>query len=271
MEFGIALVFELLALGLATGFLAGLLGVGGGMMLVPFLTLILSNRGVEPGMAVKMAIATAMATIFFTSLSSVRAHHQRGAVRWDLALGLAPGIVIGGLLAGAGVFAVLKGQWLALLFTLFIGLSAGQIFRDAKPKPTRVMPGATGQLGAGAVIGFFSGLLGAGGAFISVPFMVWCNVPIRQAVGTSAALGFPIAAASTLGYVVAGWQLPPALPGAMGYLFLPALLVLACASMAAAPFGARVAHRSDVSRLKKVFALLLFALAGYMLFKSFAG
>ena len=96
MEFGIALVFELLALGLATGFLAGLLGVGGGMMLVPFLTLILSNRGVEPGMAVKMAIATAMATIFFTSLSSVRAHHQRGAVRWDLALGLAPGIVIGG-------------------------------------------------------------------------------------------------------------------------------------------------------------------------------
>ncbi len=269
MDIGIVLVIELLALGLATGFLAGLLGVGGGMTLVPFLTFILSNRGVEPGMAVKMAIATAMATIFFTSLSSVRAHHKRGAVRWDLARGLAPGIVGGSLLAGAGAFAVLKGHWLALLFALFIGVSATQIFRDVKPKASRVMPGVAGQLGAGGVIGFISGLLGAGGAFISVPFMVWCNVPLRQAVGTSAALGFPIAAASTLGYIIAGWHLAPALPGARGYLFLPALAVLAVASMTAAPLGAWVAHRSDVSRLKRVFALLLFCLAGYMLYTAF--
>ena len=271
MDIGYALVIELLALGVVTGFLAGLLGVGGGMMLVPFLTLILSNRGVEPGLSVKMAIATAMATIFFTSLSSVRAHHQRGAVRWELVRGIAPGIVSGSLLASAGVFALLKGQGLALLFAAFSIFSAVQMLRDSKPKPSRAMPGAGGLFAAGGVIGFLSGLLGAGGAFISVPFMVWCNVTLREAVGTSAALGFPIALASTLGYVIAGWHLAPALPGAHGYIYLPALLIVAAASVTLAPWGARVAHGMDVSRLKGVFALLLCSLAGYMLYKSASG
>jgi uncharacterized protein len=132
------------------------------------------------------------------------------------------------------------------------------------------MPGVGGQLAAGGVIGFLSGLLGAGGAFISVPFMVWCNVPIRAAVGTSAALGFPIAMANTLGYIIAGWQLPPALPGAMGYLYLPALLVVACASVSVAPLGARVAHGSDVARLKRAFAVLLCLLAAYMFYQALA-
>lgn len=268
MDISWTLVLELLALGAVTGFLAGLLGVGGGMMLVPFLTWILSNRGVEPGMAVKMAIATAMATIFFTSLSSVRAHHQRGAVRWDLARGMAPGILVGGLLAGAGAFAVLKGQGLALLFAAFNIFSALQMLRDRKPKPSRAMPGTTGQLAAGGVIGFLSGLLGAGGAFISVPFMVWCNVTLREAVGTSAALGFPIALANTVGYVIAGWNVAPALPGANGYIYVPALMIVAAASVMLAPLGARVAHRSDVVKLKRAFAFLLCSLAGYMLYKS---
>jgi uncharacterized membrane protein YfcA len=216
-------------------------------------------------MAVKMAIATSMATIVFTSLSSVRAHHARGAVRWNLARTLAPGIVAGGLLAGAGAFAVLKGQGLALIFTFFIGYSALQMLRDRKPKPGRQMPGWLGQTAAGGGIGFLSGLLGAGGAFISVPFMTWCNVPIRQAVGTSAALGFPIAAASTLGYIIGGWRLPAALPGAVGYLYLPALLLIASASVVMAPLGARAAHGMDVSKLKRLFALLLLGLAAYML------
>ena len=210
MDVSYALVIELLALGVVTGFLAGLLGVGGGMMLVPFLTLILSNRGVEPGMSVKMAIATAMSTIVFTSLSSVRAHHLRGAVCWRLVRGMAPGIVAGSLLASAGVFALLKGQGLALLFAAFNIFSAVQMLRERKPKPSREMPGAGGQFAAGGVIGFISGLVGAGGAFISVPFMVWCNVALREAVGTSAALGFPIALTNTLGYVIAGYR--PTMP-----------------------------------------------------------
>jgi len=270
-ELGPLLIAELLALGVISGFLAGLLGVGGGMMMVPFLTLILSNRGVAPGLDVKMAIATSMATILFTSMSSVRAHHRRGAVRWDLLRGMAPGIVLGGLAAGAGLFALLKGQGLALFFAVFVGYSALQMLRDRKPKPGRQMPGVAGQTAVGGGIGLLSGLLGAGGAFMSVPFMIWCNVPIRQAVGTSAALGFPIALASTAGYVISGWMLPPALPGAFGYLYLPALGIIAIASVTMAPIGARVAHRSDTAKLKRLFALLLFGLASYMLYRSQLG
>ncbi|HWP20726.1 MAG TPA: sulfite exporter TauE/SafE family protein [Burkholderiaceae bacterium] len=264
------LIAELLLLGACTGFLAGLLGIGGGMLLVPFMTFILSHRGVPDGLAVKMAIATSMATILFTSISSVRAHHKRGAVRWDIVRGLAPGIMVGGLVAGAGVFAVLKGQWLALVFAAFVGFSATQMLLDKKPAPSRQMPGAAGQLGAGGGIGFVSGLVGAGGGFISVPFMTWCNVPIHYAVATSAALGFPIALANTVGYVVGGWSLDSPLPGSLGYLYLPALLVIASASVFTAPLGARAAHAMNVRQLKRVFAMLLYLLAAYMFYKAFA-
>lgn len=264
------LIAELLALGIGAGFLAGLLGIGGGMLMVPFLTLIVSARGVEPALAVKMAVATSMATIMFTSLSSLRAHHRLGAVRWPLVRGLAPGIVAGGLLAGGGIFALIKGQGLALLFAGFVGFSAVQMFRNRKPAPQRQMPGRWGQAGAGGVIGLMSGLVGAGGAFVSVPFMVWCNVPMRNAVGTSAALGFPIALAATAGYVIAGWQLPGSVPGAVGYLYLPALVIISAASVLLAPLGARTAHRIDVTSLRRVFALMLMALAATMLYRVFS-
>lgn len=270
MDLSWLLVGELLALGTVAGFLAGLLGVGGGMMMVPVITLVLTQRGVAGGPAVKMAIATSMATILFTSLSSVRAHWRLGNVRWDVARAMAPGILLGGLLAGAGAFAVLKGQGLALCFAAFIGYMAVQMLRDRKPRPGRQMPGAlaTGTVGMG--IGFISALLGAGGAFMSVPFMTWCNVPPRHAVGTSAALGFPIAAASTAGYVVAGWNIPPALPGAFGYLYLPALLIVSLASVTLAPMGARVAQTINVALLKRFFAVLLLALAASMLHRAFS-
>ena len=270
MEFAPLLIIELLALGAAVGFLAGLLGVGGGMMMVPIMTLLLSQRGVDGGMAVKMAIATSMATILFTSLSSVRAHHRLGAVRWDLARRLSPGIVLGGLLAGAGAFAMLKGQGLALFFAVFIAYAAIKMLRDSQPRPGRQMPGALGTAGVGAGIGFVSALLGAGGAFLSVPFMTWCNVPPRHAVGTSAALGFPIALASTTGYLIAGWHLPPALPGAVGYLYLPALAVVSLASMSLAPAGARMAQRIKVPQLKRLFAFMLLALAASMLQRAWS-
>ncbi|MDO8419081.1 MAG: sulfite exporter TauE/SafE family protein [Rubrivivax sp.] len=271
MDIGWTLIAELLALGATAGFLAGLLGIGGGMMLVPVLTLLLSQRGVESGHAVKMAIATSMATILFTSLSSVRAHHRLGAVRWDLVATLAPGIVLGGLTAGAGAFAVLKGQGLALFFAVFIGWSAVRMLRDRPARPGRPLPGRPGQTAVGAAIGFASGLLGAGGAFLSVPFMTWCNVPLRQAVGTSAALGFPIAAASTLGYTLSGWHAPSALPGAVGYFYLPALAVLSLASISLAPLGARTAQRIDVRWLKRLFAVLMLGLAATMLHKAWTG
>ena len=263
-----SLIAELLALGLAAGFLAGLLGIGGGMLLVPFLTFILSQRGVPEGLTVKMAIATSMATIMFTSLSSVNAHHRRGAVRWDLVKGLTPGIVLGGLMSGAGLFALLKGAWLALVFAAFVSFSGWQMLRNRRPAPSRQMPGPVGQLGAGAGIGLLSGLVGAGGGFVSVPFMVWCNVPVHQAVATSAALGFPIALANTVGYVIGGWGVESGLDGGFGYLYLPALAVIAAASVTMAPLGARTAHAMNVAQLKKAFASLLFLLAAYMCWKG---
>ncbi|MDO9293500.1 MAG: sulfite exporter TauE/SafE family protein, partial [Hydrogenophaga sp.] len=212
------LIAELVALGLCTGFLAGLLGIGGGMIMVPFITVILSGRGVAPDLSIKMAIATSMATIIFTSISSVRAHHQRGAVRWDIVKRLAPGIVLGAALASLGVFAMLKGSWLALVFAAFVSFSATQMLMDKKPKPTRTLPGTAGQIGAGTTIGFLSGLVGAGGGFVSVPFMTWCNVAIHNAVATSAALGFPIALANALGYIVSGQGVAGLPTGSLGYV-----------------------------------------------------
>ncbi len=262
------LFLELALLGIGTGFMAGLLGIGGGMLMVPFITYILGSVGVEADLAVKMAIATSMATIIFTSMSSVRAHHRRGAVRWDIARRLAPGIVIGSLVASLGVFALLKGSWLALFFAAFVTFSATQMFLDKKPKPTRQMPGTAGQLAAGGFIGFLSGLVGAGGGFVSVPFMTWCNVAIHNAVATSAALGFPIAMSNVVGYVIAGQQVPGLPPASFGYIWLPALAVVAAGSVLTAPLGARAAHALPVAVLKKVFATILYLLAAYMAWKG---
>ncbi len=265
------LIFELAVLGIATGFLAGLLGLGGGMIMVPFISIIMANRGVASNLAIKMAIATSMATIIFTSISSVWAHQKRGAVRWDVVKRLAPGIVAGSFLGSLGVFALLKGSYLAIFFGLFVGFSATQMFLDKKPEPTRQLPGTAGLMAAGGLIGFLSGLVGAGGAFISVPFMTWCNIALRSAVGTSAALGFPIAVANVTGYVISGLNVADLPAGAFGYIWLPALLVIAVCSFLMAPVGAKAAHTLPIGKLKRIFASVLYLLAAYMLYKGFAG
>ncbi len=270
MDLQLHVILELATLGICTGFLAGLLGIGGGMIMVPFLTILLSNKGVGADLAVKMAIATSMATIIFTSISSVRAHHKRGAVRWDLVKGLAPGIVLGSAIASVGVFAMLKGASLAIFFGLFVGFSATQMFLDKKPAPSRQMPGFGGQLAAGGVIGFLSGLVGAGGGFISVPFMTWCNIAIHNAVATSAALGFPIAVANVAGYVVSGLKVENLPSGAFGYIWVPALVVIALCSVFTAPLGAKAAHSLPVKKLKRIFASILYLLAAYMFYKGFS-
>jgi uncharacterized protein len=264
----ITLLAALTTLGLGTGFLAGLLGIGGGMLMVPFITFLLSQQGLDSGLAVKMAIATSMATIVFTSISSVRAHHKKGAVRWDIVVRLAPGIVAGAALASLGVFSVLKGNVLALLFAGFVGFSATQMLLNKRPAPTRTLPGTMGQWGAGGVIGFLSGLVGAGGGFVSVPFMTWCNVAMHSAVATSAALGFPIALANTVGYVIAGSGQSALPAGSMGYVYLPALTAIAVASVMTAPLGVKAAHALPVAALKRVFAVVLYLLAAYMLYRG---
>jgi uncharacterized membrane protein YfcA len=265
------LFFVILAmLGVLAGFLAGLLGIGGGMVLVPFMTALLTWRGLPLDLVVHAAIATSMATILFTSISSVMAHQRKGAVRWDLVIAFAPGIIIGGLFSGGAVFAALKTGWIAMFFAIFVGYMSIQMRSNRQPKPTRQMPGPLGTGAAGAGIGFVSGLVGAGGGFMSVPFMTWCNVTLHQAVGTSAALGFPIALANVSGYLLAGMKQTDLPPGMLGYIYWPALLVIVAFSMPMAPVGAKLAHKLPVKSLKRAFSYVLFALAAYMLYKAIA-
>lgn len=271
IDLGPWVIAELAALGLIVGFLAGLLGIGGGMIMVPFLNHILLSRGVPGDVAIKMAIATAMATIVFTSLSSVRAHHGRGAVRWDVVRRLAPAIVLGGLAASLGVFALVKGRVLAGLFGFFIGYTAWRMVRQAEAAPGGRLPGVAVQWSAGGAIGFLSGLVGAGGAFISVPVMSRWGIGMREVVGTAAALGFPIAVANGVGYIVGGWSVAARPTGSLGYVWLPALAIIAAASVLTAPRGAAMAHRWPVARLKRVFAALLATLGVYMLTIAFRG
>lgn len=260
------LIAELLLLGSATGFLAGLLGIGGGMVLVPFISIILTSKGFPQEYTVKMAVATSLATICFTSLSSVYAHQRHGAVLWPIFRRLSPGIILGSLV-GAQVAVALPGKVLNILFGLFVSFSATQMFLNKKPKPTRTMPDRLGTFGMGSLIGVVSALVGAGGAFISVPIMTWCNVKIHNAVGTSSALGFPIAMAGTLGYIWAGKDMLDMPPGSFGYIYLPGLIIISLASVFTAPFGARTAHSMDIRPLKKVFGVLLYALAAYFLLR----
>ncbi|RJF97973.1 sulfite exporter TauE/SafE family protein [Noviherbaspirillum saxi] len=264
----ISLVAGLLALGAAVGFAAGMLGIGGGMLLVPFMTMILTAKQFPHEHIVHMAIATSLATIMFTSISSVRAHHARGAVLWNVVKLLAPGILIGSWI-GPWIGAQLNSSALALSFAVFVAFSATQMLLDKKPAAARNLPAAPGMFAAGGGIGVLAGLVGAGGGFVSVPFMTWCNVKIHNAVATSAALGFPIALAGTLSNVYFGMREANLPSGSLGFIYLPALLVIALASVMTAPLGARTAHKLPVKTLKKVFAVMLYSLAGYMLYKSF--
>ncbi|NOL48652.1 sulfite exporter TauE/SafE family protein [Pelistega europaea] len=262
-------VLSLLCLGCFSGFMAGLLGVGGGMIIVPFLTLLFTMQQlVVPEYVVHSAIATAMATIIFTSMSSMRAHHKRGGVIWSIVAQFTPGIILGGFLSGTVIFRWLDMAWLSLVFAVFVLYSSYNMMSNKKPKPSRQLPGWFGMVCVGVGIGLVSGLVGAGGGFLSVPFMVWSNVPLKKAVSTSAAIGFPIAVANSIAYIVGGWNLLGMRDGMIGYLYWPALLVLIAMSMIFAPIGAKYAHTLPVDKLKKIFACLLFFIALMMLRQS---
>jgi uncharacterized membrane protein YfcA len=253
-----------LSAGAAVGFLAGLLGIGGGLTLVPILVLIFTAKGFPPEHLMHVSIATSMATVVFTSVSSVRAHHQRGGVDWAITRAIVPGILAGSFLASQ-IAGFIPTRPLALIFTVFVIYAGTQMFFDTKPRPSRELPGGAGLFTAGAVIGGVSSLLAAGGAFLSIPFMTRCNVPLKRAIGTAAAIGFPIALAGSIGYVLNGLGAPGLPEGSLGFIHTPALLLVVVPSMLAAPWGARLAHRLPLARLRVAFALLLYALAGRML------
>ena len=256
-----------LALGAFAGFFAGRLGVGGGAVMVPVLAVMFGAQGFADAHLMHLALGTSMATIVFTSVSSLRAHHAHGAVLWPVVKAIAPGIVVG-TLAGAQVAARVPTRPLAIFFALFMSYVAVQMIANVKPKPSRELPGAAGMFGVGAGIGGISSLVAIGGGSLSVPFMTWCNVKMHNAIGTSAAIGFPIALAGTVGYMVSGypeWRQGLLPVGSFGFIYLPALAGTVIASVLVAPFGARLAHTLPVATLKKAFAAVIIVLLVKML------
>ena len=253
-----------LVLGAFAGTVAGLLGVGGGLIIVPVLVFIFAGHAVAPEVIVHMAVGTSLASIVVTSISSTRAHHRHGAVLWSVVIKLAPGIVVGTFI-GAAIADLMNADSLRTFFGVFELVVATQMALNIKPNPHRQLPGWFGTSGAGTGIGAISAIVGIGGGTLTVPFLVWCNTTMQKAVATSAACGLPIAVAGTLGYIVTGWdesQLPDA---AFGYIYWPALLGIVITSMLFAPLGAKLAHRLPAVRLKKIFAILLAVLGIRML------
>lgn len=252
------------AVGAAVGFFAGLLGIGGGAIMVPLLVMLFEAQGLPKAHVLHLAVGSGMASILFTSLSSMRAHAVRGVVRWDLALALTPGLLAGGLL-GSALTAWISTQVFASLFTAVVFVAATNILVERKPRPSRQLPGTLGSALVGMGISFFSSLAAMGGAFLTIPFALYCNVPMLAAIGTAAIVGFPIALAGSIGFVVSGWGQSGLPPHSLGYVYLPAVLGITLASVLTAPLGAAAAHRLSTRRLKQLFALLLYGLAAKML------
>ena len=249
--------------GLIAGVLAGLLGVGGGIVIVPMLVFCFVRQGVQPEVMMHLALGTSLASIIFTSISSCLAHHRRGAVLWEIVRRITPGILLGTFL-GTFVASRLSTGFLRVFFCVFLYVIATQMLLNKKPKPSRELPGAGGMFGVGGVIGVVSALVGIGGGSLSVPFMIWSNVPAHRAVGTSAAIGFPIAVAGALGYVVNNLHTAGLPAWSLGGVYLPALLFIVCGSVLTAPFGARLAHALPVDKLKRIFAVFLYVVATRM-------
>ncbi len=264
----IDVVLAYLATGAVAGFFAGLLGVGGGVVVVPVLTIIFGAQGFPAREVLHLALGTSMATILFTSLSSLRAHHAHGAVLWPVMRRLTPGILLGTLF-GAQLAARISSQALSIFFVAFMIMVAVQMIANLRPQPTRSLPGRGGLGLAGGVIGTVASLAAMGGGALTVPYLIWCNVRPHQAIGTSAAVGLPIALGGTLGYLWNGWGHPELPAGSLGFLYLPALGIILVASVLAAPLGARLAHRLPVKVLKRVFAGLLLILSAKMLWSLY--
>ncbi len=257
-----------LGTGAFVGVLAGLLGVGGGVVIVPLLVFTFTAQHLPEAYILHLALGTSLASIIFTSISSLRAHHCRGAVNWPVVKGISPGILVGTFL-GSWVAAQLSSGFLKGFFVVFLYYVAIQLLLDIRPKPHRQMPGAAGMFGVGNVIGGVSSLVGIGGGSLSVPFLIWCNLPMHHAVGTSAAIGFPIAVAGAAGYLVNGLSADGLPVGAVGFIYLPALVGIALASICTAPLGARLAHSLPVPRLKKVFAIFVLIMGTRLLVSMF--
>jgi uncharacterized membrane protein YfcA len=259
-----------LILGAIVGLLGGLLGIGGGTILVPVLLFMFEAQHFPPQHAMHLALGTSMATILFTSISSMLKHHQHGAVNWRVVRDITPGILIGAAL-GTTFASQISAHSLGIFFVLFMYIVSAQILFDLQPNASRELPGKMGMTMVGTFTGWLCSLVSIGGGAVIVPFLIWCNVSLRHAIGTSAAIGFPVAAGGTIGYVLTGMANNPVLPEfSFGFVYLPALFWVALISVIMAPFGAKATHHMKVGTLRNLFALLQIALATKLLFKLLA-
>ncbi len=253
-----------LATGIASGVLAGLFGVGGGVVVVPALIFVFARVGLAPDWIPHLAVGTSLAAIVATGATSAYAHHRHGAVRWDLVRSLAPGIVIGAW-AGAALAGFLSDEWLKRIFGCFLLCVGGRMLLHRADTTRRAMPGTPGMFAAGAGIGALSALVGIGGGTITVPFLSRVGIDMRGAVATSSACGVPIALAGALGFMVVGWGREGLPAASTGFVYWPAVAAILAASVPMAPVGAHLAHRLPVDQLKRVFSVLLLILGARLL------
>ena len=257
---GITLWLVYLGVGIFVGLFAGLLGIGGGSVMVPILSLTFASQGFSGDHLVHMALATSMATIIPGGISSAWAHHKHRAVNWQVVKQMLPGILVG-TLSGAVIAHFSSTAFLKTFFVVFICYLAVQLLFDIKPKGRHALPGAKGMFAFGAVMGVISSFAGIGGAVMSISFLTWCNFRMHDAIGTAAAIGVPLAIAGTVGFIATG-LLDKGLPEwSLGYVYLPAFAGIAITSFLVAPLGAKLAHRLPVPVLRRVFVVFLVALA----------
>lgn len=258
--------FAYLLLGAFVGIFACMFGIGGGAILVPVLLFLFDAQHFPADHLLHLALGTSMATIIFTSLASLSKHHQLGAVNWRVVRTITPGILIGTAI-GALFATSASPRFMGIFFALFVYFAATQILLDKRPHASRQLPGAAGMTLTGIFTGWLSSMVSIGGGTVVVPFLLWCNVALKNAIGTAAAIGFPVAIGGTAGYIVTGMNIHGLPEHTIGYVYLPALLWVALASVITAPIGAKAVHRMSVGVLRKLFAVLLIALATKLLFK----
>lgn len=254
------LLLTYLGVGAVAGLMAGLFGIGGGMIIVPVLVITFEILEFSPATLTHMAVATSLASIVFTSISSVRTHHQKQAVDWPIVWKLSIGILLGAVLGVLSADA-LSGSGLQIVIGVSALIMAAQMGLGLKPKPTRSLPATPGMVTAGTGIGWASALFGIGGGSLTVPFLTWCNHPMQRSVATAAACGFPIALVGAITNVIVGWGNQALPENAVGYVYWPALLGIVVTSIPCARLGAKLAHRLSAEKLKRLFAILLVLVA----------
>lgn len=260
----ISIIFASLLLGMVSGVLAGLFGIGGGLVIVPVLVVLFTAHGIPTNLVMIMAIATSLAAIILTATSSVLAHHRLGSVVWDKVFALAPGIILGAIV-GAAVAGHINAVFLRAIFIIFLLYVGMQMALEAQPTIGSSNYSRKVDFWVAGAIGLLSSLVGIGGGTLTVPYLVHCRYPMRNAVAIASASGLPIAIAGTLSYMVLGMDAPSLPAGSFGYVYLPSFFGVAIGSVFTAPLGAKLAHKLPAQHLKRYFSLLIFVLAAKLM------